>query len=84
LTKLPKLNEALFAKFLRGLRFETKREECGTRCLEGDARRGALPAALGEFFFGRPHYDGCFCPNCGKMESFLDGVSDELRGESER
>jgi rubrerythrin len=83
LTKLRKQNEARFAKFLRCLRFETKMEECGTKYLEGDARRGSLPATLGELFFGRPHYDMYSCPNCGKMEFLLDGVSDELRGESE-
>lgn len=57
-------------------------EYCGMKRLEGDARRGALPAGVEELFFGRPRYDVYACPNCGKMEFFLDGVGDELRGES--
>ena len=83
LTKLREQHEARLAKFLGCLRCETKMHYCGTKRLEGDARRGSLPTALGELFFKRPRYDVYSCPNCGKVEFFLDGVGDELRGEGE-
>jgi hypothetical protein len=32
-------------------------------------------------FVRRELYDVYACPGCGKLEFFIDGVGDELRGE---
>jgi Zn finger protein HypA/HybF involved in hydrogenase expression len=48
---------------------------------EGSRQWGFWMGDLGELFVHREHYDIYACPHCGKLEFFVDGIGDALRGE---
>ena len=50
---------------------------------EGSRQWGFWLGDIGELFVHREHYDVYGCPRCGKLEFFIDGVGDELRGEKQ-
>ncbi len=50
---------------------------------EGSRQWGFWLGDLGELFINREDYDVYACPNCGKLEFFIDGVGDEMRGEEQ-
>ena len=39
---------------------------------------------LGELFVKREHFDVYVCPRCGRVEMFVDGIGEHLRGEPSR
>lgn len=53
----------------------------GTKLFHEGARYGAWFGNTGEFFVNREAFDVYFCPQCGKVEFYLDGIGDEQRGE---
>ena len=63
-------------------RCETSLEFAGTKKFhEGTRAIGFLLGDFGELFTNREHFDVYFCPRCGRVELFLDGVGEEFRAE---
>lgn len=54
-------------------------ESLGTRRFHEGARWGVL-GQLGELLINRMYFDMYYCPRCGRISAFLDGVGEELRG----
>ena len=50
----------------------------GTKRFHEGTRWGAL-GDLGELFVNKEKFDVYFCPRCGKVEFFVDGVGEKLR-----
>ena len=55
-------------------------EFAGTKRFHEGSRMGVL-GDLAEFFVGRENYDVYVCTKCGKVELYVDGIGDALRGE---
>lgn len=51
----------------------------GIRKFHEGAKLGFWLGDLGELFIKREHYDTYICPNCGKLEFYLDGIGDNKR-----
>lgn len=47
---------------------------------EGTRAWGFFLGDLGELFTNREHFDVYVCPRCGRVEFFVDGLGEELRG----
>lgn len=56
-------------------------EQIGTHKFHEGTRWGVL-GKLGELLINRVHMDMYYCPRCGRVHAFIDGVGDELRGET--
>lgn len=55
----------------------------GTRKFhEGSRQWGFWLGNLGELLTKRQHFDVYACPNCGRVEFFLEGVGEEFRPRS--
>ena len=52
----------------------TKRFHEGTRAFD-------FMGGLFELFKHREHFDVYVCPRCGRVELFVDGIGESLRGE---
>jgi hypothetical protein len=50
----------------------------GTKKFHEGTRWGVL-GELGELFVNKEKFDVYFCPRCGKVEFFVDGVGETLR-----
>lgn len=50
----------------------------GTKKFHEGTRWGIL-GDLGELFVNKEEFDVYFCPRCGKVEFFVDGVGEDLR-----
>ena len=50
----------------------------GTKKFHEGTRWGLL-GDLGELFVNKETYDVYFCPKCGKVEFFVDGIGEDLR-----
>ena len=59
-------------------RCETPLEFVGTRDFHEGTRWGAL-GELGELFVNKQRFDVYACPQCGRVELFIDGIGEELR-----
>lgn len=46
-----------------------------------EGTRWSVFGDLAELFENREQYDVYLCPRCGKVEMFVDGVGDDMRGE---
>lgn len=65
------------------LRCKTHLTFAGTRKFHhGGGRMDFLLGDLGELFVGRETYDVFFCPACGKVEFYVDGIGEHLRDET--
>ena len=65
------------------LRCKTPLAFAGTRRFHhGGGRMDFWLSDLGELFVGRETYDVFFCPACGKVEFFVDGIGEDLRDET--
>lgn len=70
------------ATSLKCLRCGHAMEYGGTKKFhEGSRQWGFWLGDLGELFTNREHYDVYACPRCGKLELFIDGIGDDMRGE---
>ncbi len=78
--ELKKRHEAQLAIYRSCLRCEGQMEYAGTKTFREGGGFGAL-GGLGELFVGRECYDVYFCPSCGKVEFYVDGIGDVMRGE---
>lgn len=52
----------------------------GTKRFHEGTRWGVL-GELGELFVNKEKFDVYFCPRCGKVEFFVDGIGENLRPE---
>ena len=50
----------------------------GTKSFHEGARWGVL-GELGELFVNKEKFDVYYCPSCGKVEFFVDGVGEQHR-----
>ncbi len=55
----------------------------GTRQFHEGTRFWDVMGGVFEAFKSRVAFDLYVCPRCGRVEFFLDGVGDQLRGESQ-
>jgi hypothetical protein len=62
-------------------RCETELKFVGTRQFHEGARWGLL-GNIGELFVNREQFDIYFCPHCGRVEFFIDGIGEEYRSYS--
>ena len=53
----------------------------GTHKFHEGTRAFDFLGGLFELFKHREHFDVYVCPRCGRVEFFVDGVGEELRGE---
>ena len=53
----------------------------GTKKFYEGTRWGFWLGDVGELLINREMYDVYACPQCGKLEFFVDGIGDEVRGE---
>ncbi len=53
----------------------------GTKKFHEGTRAWDFLGGLFELFKNREYFDVYVCPRCGRVEFFLDGVGEELRGE---
>ncbi len=53
-------------------------EYVGTKAFHEGTRWGVL-GDLGELFVNKQKLDFYFCPRCGRVEFYVDGVGEELR-----
>lgn len=60
------------------LRCDYPMNHAGTRQFHEGSRWGAL-GDLGELFVNRETFDVYYCPKCGKVEFFVDGIGESLR-----
>ena len=65
---------------LNCLRCRTPLQFMGTKKFH-EGTRWSVFGDLAELFENREHFDVFMCPNCGKVELFVDGVGEELRSE---
>jgi hypothetical protein len=56
-------------------------EFLGTKKLHEGTRAWDFFGGIWELLKNREKYDVYVCPRCGRLEFFLDGVGDALRGE---
>ena len=52
----------------------------GTKKFHEGTRWGVL-GEIGEFFVNKETFDVYYCPKCGKVEFFIDGIGEQLRPE---
>ena len=83
LTELAEKHQKRIQRFQQCLRCESKLEYAGTKRFHEGAKMGFWLGDLGELFVGREYYDVYFCPHCGKVELYVDGIGDDLRGETD-
>lgn len=62
------------------LRCRTPLQYMGTKKFH-EGTRWSVFGDLAELFENREQYDVYMCPRCGKVEMFVDGVGDDMRGE---
>lgn len=62
------------------LRCRTGLQYMGTKKFH-EGTRWSVFGDLAELFENREQYDVYMCPQCGKVEMFVDGVGDAMRGE---
>lgn len=62
------------------LRCRTPLQYMGTKKFH-EGTRWSVFGDLAELFENREQYDVYVCPQCGKVEMFVDGVGDAQRGE---
>ncbi|WP_396207693.1 hypothetical protein [Gemmatimonas sp.] len=62
------------------LRCRTSLQYMGTKKFH-EGTRWSVFGDLAELFENREQYDVYMCPQCGKVEMFVDGVGDAMRGE---
>lgn len=67
-------------KVMQCLRCENRMEYAGTKQFHEGGRVGVW-GNLAELFVGRENYDVYHCKVCGKVEFYIDGIGDEMRGE---
>ena len=61
-------------------RCDTKLTYAGTKKFhEGSRAAPFLLGEIGELFVNREKYDVYYCPSCGRVEFFLDGVGESKR-----
>lgn len=63
------------------MRCGTPSRYAGTKSFRGASTMGFWLGDLGHLFEGHETYDVYYCPHCGKVEFFVDGIGDCLRGE---
>ncbi len=63
---------------LRCLRCDVQLTYAGTKKFHEGTRWGAL-GDFSELFVNKEKFDVYFCPRCGKVEFFVDGVGENLR-----
>ena len=63
---------------LNCLRCRTPLQFMGTKKFH-EGTRWSVFGDLAELFENREHFDVFMCPNCGKVELFVDGVGEEFR-----
>lgn len=68
------------SKAMTCLRCESRMEYAGTKRFHEGSRIGVL-GNLAELFAGREIYDVYYCTQCGKVELYIDGIGDAMRGE---
>jgi hypothetical protein len=68
------------ADLLECLRCRTPLQFMGTKKFH-EGTRWSVFGDLAELFENRESYDVYMCPQCGKVELFVDGVGEEQRGE---
>ena len=61
-------------------RCDVRMEYAGTKKFHEGTRWGIM-GELGELFVKRERFDVYYCPRCGQVEFFVDGIGEELRGE---
>ena len=59
-------------------RCEVKLEYVGTKAFHEGTRWGVL-GDLGELFVKKERLDFYYCPRCGRVEFYVDGVGEEMR-----
>ncbi|MCB1093119.1 MAG: hypothetical protein KDL87_16390 [Verrucomicrobiae bacterium] len=70
------------SKVLTCHRCDSRLEYAGTKRFHEGSRLGVF-GDLAELFVKRESYDVYFCPTCGKVEFYIDGIGDADRGETE-
>lgn len=73
-------HEEKIKRFQKCLRCDSRIEYAGTRRFKEDRARGFF----GELFANCDYFDVYYCNHCGKVEFFVDGVGDEMRGETQK
>lgn len=53
----------------------------GTKRFHEGTRAWDFLGGMFELFKNREHFDVYVCPRCGRVEFFVDGIGDSLRGE---
>lgn len=64
------------------LRCEAVMTYAGTRQFRDRGEVGGFLGGISDFFEERETFDVYYCPKCGKVEFYLDGIGDEERGET--
>ena len=72
------LSEKKEVTLLRCPRCDTDLKYIGTKEFHEGTRWGIF-GDLGELFVNREKFDIYFCPNCGRVEFFINGIGEELR-----
>ena len=62
-------------------RCQTTLDYVGTRKFHEGTRAFDFLGGVFELFKHREHFDVYVCPRCGRVEFFVDGIGEELRGE---
>lgn len=65
---------------LRCARCEVVLTYAGTKKFHEGTRWGFM-GELGELFVNKEKFDVYYCPRCGKVELFVDGVGEDLRSQ---
>ena len=79
-TELRQKHEARLSIYRDCLRCDGQMAYAGTKTFrEGGGLAGF--DGLGDLFVGSERYDVYFCPSCGKVEFYVDGIGDAMRGE---
>jgi len=68
--------EQLRKRFHACLRCDTRLRYAGTREFQEGTLRGAF-----DFLLTKESYVTYICPRCGKVEFYIDGIGNELRGD---
>lgn len=68
------------ASLVRCPRCQIALDFVGTRHFHEGTRAFDALGGLWELFKNREHFDVYVCPRCGRVEFFVDGIGEELRG----
>ena len=64
------------------IRCKTPSHYAGTKRFHEGSNLGFWLGDMGHLFQNHERYDVYYCPKCGKVEFFVDGIGDTERGEA--